>query len=136
MQFIRHTCLRKWLGERGSGDQALQASGSQLAKDVPFAALLNSQARQTSADRAWLSIARFYTHGREKQPDKKGSPRFQPANRSVEYKATGCLEPATAFQEPQAGDPTPGERVSEGPKAAERRCREARQVRFASPAAW
>jgi putative transposase len=66
----------------------------ELAKEYPFAARLNSQARQTSADRAWLSIARFYKNCREHKPGKKGYPRFQHDNRSVEYKATGWkLEP-------------------------------------------
>ena len=94
VQFIRNKCLRKWMDERGIGENDLQVYCSQLAKDFPFAALLNSQARQTSADRAWLSIARFYKHCREKKPGKKGYPRFQHNNRSVEYKATGWkLEP-------------------------------------------
>src|SRR5215471_6877928 len=79
---------------RGIGDNDLQVYCAQLAEVYPFAACLNSQARQTSADRAWLSIARFYKHCREKKPSKKGYPRFQHDNRSVEYKATGWkLEP-------------------------------------------
>ena len=93
-QFIRNKCLRKWMDERGIGDNDLQVYCSQLATDFPFAALLNSQAHQTSADRAWLSIARFYKNCREQKPGKKGYPRFQHDNRSVEYKATGWkLEP-------------------------------------------
>jgi putative transposase len=79
---------------RGVGDNDLQVYCAQLAKEFPFAARLNSQARQTSADRAWLSIARFYKNCREKKPGKKGYPQFQNDNRSVEYKATGWrLEP-------------------------------------------
>src|SRR5215472_10470794 len=94
VQFIRNKCLRKWMDERGVGDNDLQVYCAQLAQEYPFAALLNSQARQTSADRAWLSIARFYKNCREKKPGKKGYPRFQHDNRSVEYKATGWkLEP-------------------------------------------
>jgi hypothetical protein len=55
---------------------------------------IRSQARQTSADRAWLSIARFYKNCREKQLGKKGYPQFQYDNRSVEYKHAGWkLEP-------------------------------------------
>jgi transposase len=78
----------------------------ELAKGYPFAALLNSQARQTSADRAWLSIARFYKNCREKKPGKKGYPRFQHDNRSVEYKTTGwvrhvCSKPAMLGDEQQ-----------------------------------
>lgn len=53
------------------------------------------RACQTSADRAWLAIARFYNNCREHQPGKKGYPRFQKDNRSVEYKAASGwkLEP-------------------------------------------
>src|ERR1051326_3865968 len=94
VQFIRNKCVRLWMDGRGMGDHDLQVSCAQLAKTYPFAARLNSQARQTSADRAWLSIARFSKNCREKKPGKKGYPRFQHENRSVEYKATGwVLEP-------------------------------------------
>ena len=94
VQFIRNTCVRQWMDGRGLGDNDLQVSCSQLAKDFPFAACLNSQARQTAADRAWLSIARFSNNCREKKPGKKGYPRFQHNNRSVEYETTGWkLEP-------------------------------------------
>ena len=94
VQFIRNKCLRKWMDGSGIGDNDLQVYCAQLANVSPFAARLNSQARQTSADRAWLSIARFYKNCREKKPGKKGYPRFQHDNRSVEYKATGWkLEP-------------------------------------------
>ena len=94
VQFIRNKCLRLWMDGRGVGDNDLQVYCAKLARQYPFAARLNSQARQTSADRAWLSIARFYKHCRDQKPGKKGYPRFRHANRSVEYKATGWrLEP-------------------------------------------
>ena len=94
VQFIRNKCLHKWMDGRGVGDNDLQVYCAQLAKEHPFATRLNSQARLTSADRAWLSIARFYKNCREKKPGKKGYPQFQHDNRSVEYKATGWrLEP-------------------------------------------
>ncbi|MGH2482138.1 MAG: RNA-guided endonuclease InsQ/TnpB family protein, partial [Ktedonobacteraceae bacterium] len=60
-----------------------------LAKAYSFVSLLNSQARQTSADRAWFAISRFYDNCREKKPGKKAYPQFQHDNRSVEYKTTG-----------------------------------------------
>jgi putative transposase len=95
VQFIRNKCLRKWMDGRGISDNDLQIYCAQLAQEYPFAARLNSQARQTSADRAWLAIARFYKNCRDKKPGKKGYPRFQKDNRSVEYKATSGwkLEP-------------------------------------------
>ena len=94
VQFIRNKCLRIWMDGHDVGDNDLQVYCAQLAKDFPFAARLNSQARQTSADRAWLSIARFYKNCKEKKPGKKGYPQFQKDNRSVEYKNTGWkIEP-------------------------------------------
>jgi putative transposase len=83
VQFIRNKCLRLWMDGRGRGDNDLQVSCSQLAKESPFVARLNSQVRQASADRTWLLIARFYKNCREKKPGKKGYPQFQHDNRSV-----------------------------------------------------
>ena len=94
VQFIRNKCLRLWMDERGISKNALQCSCAVLAKDYPFANRLNSQARQASADRAWFAIARFYDKCKSHKPGKKGFPRFQHDNRSVEYKQTGWkLEP-------------------------------------------
>ncbi len=67
----------------------LQRYCAVLAKAFSFAAALNSQARQASADRAWFAIARFYENCKAKKPGKKGYPTFQHQNRSVEYKTTG-----------------------------------------------
>ena len=84
-QFVRNKALRLWMGTRGAGKNDLQALCAQLAKDFPFATRLNSMARQAAADRAWQAIARFYKNCREHKPGKKGYPRFQKDNRSVEY---------------------------------------------------
>jgi putative transposase len=91
-QFVRNKALRLWMDgrdERMVGRRELQALCAQLAHDVPFAARLNSMARQAAADRAWQAIARFYDNCRTKKPGKKGYPRFQHDNRSVEYKTSG-----------------------------------------------
>jgi putative transposase len=89
VQFIRNTCLRKWMDETGVSKNALQVYCAVLAKKYPFASLLNSQARQASADRAWFAISRFYENCKNHKPGKKGYPQFQRDNRSVEYKTTG-----------------------------------------------
>lgn len=89
VQFIRNTCLRKWMDERGVSANDLQCYCAVLAKEYPFASLLNSQARQAAADRAWSAIQRFYDACRNHKPGKKGYPQFQHDNRSVEYKTTG-----------------------------------------------
>ena len=89
VQFIRNKCLRKWMDEGAVCKNDLQVSCAQLAKEYSFASLLNSQARQASADRAWFAISRFYDHCKNHKPGKKGYPKFQHDNRSVEYKQTG-----------------------------------------------
>ena len=91
-QFIRNKAIRLWMDGRARGRVSqydMQALCAQLAHEYPFAARLNSMARQAAADRAWQSVARFYKHCREKKPGKKGYPRFQKDNRSVGYKTSG-----------------------------------------------
>src|ERR1700692_347181 len=93
-QFIRNKCLRLWMDERGISSNDLQCYCSQLAKQFPFATVLNSQARQAAAERAWFAISLFYDNCLAHKPGKKGYPQFQHDNRSVEYKQTGWkLEP-------------------------------------------
>ncbi len=93
-QFVRNKALRLWMDSRGVGPYQLQALCSQLAKEFPFAARLNSMARQAAADRAWCAISRFYDNCKSGKPGKKGYPKFQKDNRSVEYKTSGWkLEP-------------------------------------------
>ena len=89
VQFIRNKCLRLWMDGRRINKNDLQCYCAVLAKEYAFANCLNSQARQTSADRAWAAISRFYENCRNKKPGKKGYPQFQHDNRSVEYKSTG-----------------------------------------------
>jgi putative transposase len=89
VQFIRNKCLRKWMDEPNVSKNDLQCYCAVLAKEYSFATLLNSQARQASADRTWFAISRFYSNCKAKKPGKKGYPKFQHDNRSVEYKTTG-----------------------------------------------
>ncbi len=89
VQFIRNKSLRLWMDGKNVSKNVLQTNCAVLAKDYPFARRLNSQARQASADRAWFAISRFYENCKQKKPGKKGYPRFQHTNRSVEYKTTG-----------------------------------------------
>ena len=102
VQFIRNKAVRLWMDGRGISQYDMQALCAQLASEYPFAARLNSMARQASADRAWQAIDRFYKNCREHKPgtqasrrgQAKGYPRFQKDNRSAEYKTSGWkLEP-------------------------------------------
>jgi putative transposase len=88
VQFIRNKSLRMWMDNPGTSKNDLQTNCAVLAKEYPFARLLNSMARQASADRAWFAISRFYDNCKKK-PGKKGYPQFQHNTRSVEYKTWG-----------------------------------------------
>ncbi|MGK7926906.1 MAG: RNA-guided endonuclease InsQ/TnpB family protein [Spirulina sp.] len=90
-QFIRNSCLRYWEDNKGVTRNDLQKLCAVLAanRKTPWVKKLNSQARQSSADRAWQSISRFYTNCKQKRPGKKGYPKYKKFSRSVEYKKTG-----------------------------------------------
>ncbi|MEL6581535.1 MAG: transposase, partial [Cyanobacteria bacterium J06621_12] len=105
-QFIRNKALRFWMDNRGVGKYQLSAYCKVLAAEFPFANKLNSMARQSSADRAWAAISRFYTAARQRRSSssddleaslprknqvkgKKGFPKFKKHSRSVEYKTSG-----------------------------------------------
>src|SRR5204863_2980011 len=90
VQFIRNKCLRLWMDERGISKNDLQCYCAQLAQAYPFASCLNSQARQAAASRAWFAISRFYENCKRHKPGKKGYPKFQHDNRSVEVRRFGA----------------------------------------------
>ncbi|WP_449419067.1 RNA-guided endonuclease InsQ/TnpB family protein [Phormidium nigroviride] len=87
--FVRNKALRYWMDNRGVSKNDLQKLCATLAKEYDWAGKLNSQARQSSADRAWNGISRFYRNCKEGKPGKKGYPKFKKRGRSVEYKQTG-----------------------------------------------
>jgi len=108
-RFVRNSCIRYWMDNKGIGKYELSAYCAVLAKEFPWAGKLNSQARQASAERAWSAITRFYDNVRRStersrrslsahveackkgKPGKKGFPRFKKpqTHGSVEYKTTG-----------------------------------------------
>jgi putative transposase len=88
-QFVRNSCIRYWIDNKGVGKNELSKLCAQLAKEWEWASKLNSMARQASAERAWQSIARFYDNCKKKKPGLKGFPRFKKNTRSVEYKTSG-----------------------------------------------
>lgn len=88
-QFVRNKCLRFWMDNQGVKPYDLNKHCAILAKEYEWANKLNSQARQASAERAAFAIQRFYANCKAKKPGKKGYPKFQKNNRSVEYKTTG-----------------------------------------------
>ncbi len=92
--FVRNACIRLWMDRGAKSRNDLYKYCKTLADnpDFPWAKLLNSQARQASAERAWASISRFFENCKKKILGKKGFPKFKknrPNHGSVEYKQTG-----------------------------------------------
>jgi len=65
-RFVRNSCIKYWMDNKGIGKYELSAYCAVLAKEFPWAFKLNSQARQASAERTWSSIARFYDNWRHR----------------------------------------------------------------------
>jgi putative transposase len=93
-QFIRNKAIRFWMDNKDIKINSAELSkySTTLRNEFDFVKQLNSMACQASAERAWLAIERFYKNCKSKKLGKKGFPKFQKDNRSVEYKTTGwCL---------------------------------------------
>lgn len=97
-QFVRNKALRYWLDNKSVGKYDLNKYCRILAKEYDFANTLNSTARQSSAERAWSAISRFYDNCKKspQAPLAKGGikggmgfPKFKKSTRSVEYKQSG-----------------------------------------------
>ncbi|MGI2909744.1 RNA-guided endonuclease TnpB family protein, partial [Hassallia sp. VBCCA 56010] len=91
-QFIRNKAIRYWMDaqkEAKVNKIALNNYSTALRKEFKFVEELNSMACQSATERAWSAIDRFYQNCKKKVSGKKGFPRFQKDNRSVEYKTSG-----------------------------------------------
>ncbi|GET43956.1 transposase, IS605 OrfB family protein [Microseira wollei NIES-4236] len=93
-QFVRNKCLRYWMDapkEAKINYARLCNHVTELRSTYPFVKDLNVHAGQASAERCWASISRFYDNCKAKKPGKKGYPKFQKDNRSVEYKTSAAI---------------------------------------------
>jgi len=91
-QFVRNKALRYWIDasrESKIDRFALNKYSTELRNEFKFVKDLNSMAVQSAAERAGLAISRFFDNCKKKISGKKGYPRFQKDNRSVEYKTSG-----------------------------------------------
>jgi len=106
-RFVRNSCLRYWIDNKGINKYDLNKYCKVLADnlDFPWVKKLNSMARQSMAERAWSGIARFFDNCKKNIPaecrggklppsnlrEKKGFPRFKKhqTHASVEYKTSG-----------------------------------------------
>ncbi len=92
VQFIRNKSIRYWMDapkESKINRFDLNKYSTELRNEFPFVKDLNSMAVQAAAERGWFAISRFYDNCKSKKSGKKGFPRFQKDNRSVEYKTSG-----------------------------------------------
>ena len=89
--YIRNSCVRYWIDNDKVSKNELMKFNTLLRNnpECPWVGKLNSMACQASTERSWLAISRFYSNCKSKRPGKKGFPRFQKNNRSVEYKTSG-----------------------------------------------
>lgn len=91
-QFVRNKCIRYWMDtpkEARINGFVLNKYSTELRNEFSFVEDLNSMAVQAAAERGWSAISRFYDNCKSKKTGKKGFPRFQKDNRSVEYKTSG-----------------------------------------------
>ena len=88
-QFIRNKSIRYWMDNKKVNKYDLSKLSTKLGKEFDFAKRLNSTARQSSAERAWAAISRFYENCQKNIKGKKGFPKFSKLTRSVEYKQSG-----------------------------------------------
>ena len=91
-QFIRNKCVRYWMDSKKEDKVnkfALNKYSTVLCNEFKFVKDLNSMAVQSAAERAWFAISTFFDNCKSGKPGKKGFPRFQKDNRSVEYKTSG-----------------------------------------------
>jgi putative transposase len=88
-QFVRNKVLRYWMDNRGVGKTELFRYNTALRAEFGFVDELNSHACQTAVERVLKAINRFFDNCKKKRSGKKGYPKFQKHNRSVEYKVSG-----------------------------------------------
>jgi putative transposase len=92
-RFVRNSIIRAWLDGLVLSRNDAYKYCKVLADNLkfPWARLLNSQARQAHAERAWASIERFYQNCRAQIKGKEGFPQFKKhaCRASVEYKVSG-----------------------------------------------
>jgi putative transposase len=88
-QFVRNKCIRYWMDNSCVGQRELYRYNTALRTEFPFVKALNSHACQVAVDRAYTSIARFYSNCKKSVPGKKGYPKFKKNCRCVEYKTSG-----------------------------------------------
>jgi putative transposase len=92
-RFVRNSCLRYWIDNRGVNKYDLNKYCKVLREQFEWCKKLSAQACQASAERAWSAIARFFENCKKQVLGKKGYPKFKKhqTHGSVEYKVDGWV---------------------------------------------
>ena len=88
-QFIRNKALRCWIDNQKVKRSDLLKLCTDLRRQFSWCRKLSAQACQSSADRAWTAISRYYRNYHQEIFRKKDYPRFKKNSRSIEYKVDG-----------------------------------------------
>ena len=90
-RFVRNSCLRYWMDNRGLNKYDLNKYCKILRDTFEWCKKLSAQACQAAAERAWSGITRFYSNCQSQKSGKKGFPKFKKhqTHGSVEYKVDG-----------------------------------------------
>ncbi|TVQ41962.1 MAG: transposase [Gloeocapsa sp. DLM2.Bin57] len=89
LQFVRNKVLRYWIDSKDNGKASLFRYNTALRKEYPFVEHLNSTACQVAVERVLIAVNKFFDNCKKKIKGRKGYPKFQKNNRSVEYKQSG-----------------------------------------------
>jgi putative transposase len=89
VQFVRNKTLRFWIDEKENSKATLFRYSTRLRKEFSFVQDLNSSACQVAVERVLIAVNRFFANCKQQVKGKKGYPKFQKDNRSVEYKVSG-----------------------------------------------
>ena len=89
VKFVRNKVLRYWMDETENGQNFLFKYNTRLRKEYSFVNSLNSTACQAAVERVLRAVNKFFDNCKQKVKGKKGYPKFQKNNRSVEYKQSG-----------------------------------------------
>ena len=81
--------VRCWIDNQKVNRSDLLKLCTDLRRQFSWCRKLNAQACQSSADRAWTAISRYYQNCHQEISRKKDYPRLKKNSRSIEYKVDG-----------------------------------------------
>ncbi|AFZ36025.1 transposase, IS605 OrfB family [Stanieria cyanosphaera PCC 7437] len=94
-QFVRNKALRYWMDNKKVNKYDLNKYCRILAKEYVFADKLNSTARQSSAERAWSGIARFFDNCKKRTAHAEETSACGRSKQKVKGKKADATDPSS-----------------------------------------